>query len=217
MRLLRRATRDQELSQKGVEGFTPRYAVCKGAHTAWSNACPARKKEMGRVEQAKQFRNIYWPVLSRDDTSKDNNNTRTRERQTRTPAANRAIRIPDTPILEPSQATTISEPPIAQARDTSPESQASPANIETRALVDRSVAEDWATPATQQEPTRRQSTIDPQMLTTEQSSTHGQAADGILDMETIVLGAGDGALCAKTLVCLDTGWFREDGRNVCIL
>lgn len=51
----------------------------------------------------------------------------------------------------------------------------------------------------------------------EQSSTHGQAADGILDMETNVLGVGDGALCARALVCLDTGWFREDDRNVCII
>ena len=39
--------------QKGVEGFTPQCVVCKGAHTAWSNTCPARKKEMGKVEQAK--------------------------------------------------------------------------------------------------------------------------------------------------------------------
>jgi hypothetical protein len=49
-------------SQKGAEGFAPRCTVCKGVHTAWSNACPARKKEMGRVEQAKQMRNIYWHV-----------------------------------------------------------------------------------------------------------------------------------------------------------
>jgi hypothetical protein len=140
-------------TQKGVKGFTPRYAVCKGAHKTWSNPCPARKKEeMGRAEQAKQFRNIYWLVLSRDDTSRDNNNnTRARERQTRTLATNRAIPVPDTPILEPSQATTISEPTIAQARDASLESQAPPANIETRASVDRSVAEDWATLATQQD------------------------------------------------------------------
>lgn len=48
--------------QKGLEGFHPRCAVCKGAHTAWSNACPARKKEMERVEQAKQIRNTYWHI-----------------------------------------------------------------------------------------------------------------------------------------------------------
>lgn len=45
--------------QKGAEGFTPRCAVCKGAYTAWSNACSARKKEMGRVEEAKQARSAY--------------------------------------------------------------------------------------------------------------------------------------------------------------
>ena len=48
--------------QKEVERFTPQCAVCKGAHTAWSNACPARKTEMQRVERAKQARSIYWHV-----------------------------------------------------------------------------------------------------------------------------------------------------------
>jgi hypothetical protein len=48
--------------RKEVEGFTPRCAVCKDNHTAWSNACPARRKEMKRVEQAKEVRSIYWHV-----------------------------------------------------------------------------------------------------------------------------------------------------------
>ena len=48
--------------RKEVEGFTPRCAVCKADHTAWSNACPARRKEMRRVEQAKEVRSIYWHV-----------------------------------------------------------------------------------------------------------------------------------------------------------
>jgi hypothetical protein len=52
--------------QKGVEGFTPRCVVCKDAHTAWSNACPARKKELGRVEEAKQARSIYWHVPAKE-------------------------------------------------------------------------------------------------------------------------------------------------------
>ena len=55
--------------QKGVEGFTPRCAVCKGAHTAWSNACPARRKEMRRIEQAKEVRSIYWHVPLREKTA----------------------------------------------------------------------------------------------------------------------------------------------------
>jgi hypothetical protein len=56
--------------QKGVEGFTPRCAVCKGGHTAWSNACPARRKEMRRVEQAKEIRSVYWHVPLREKTAK---------------------------------------------------------------------------------------------------------------------------------------------------
>ena len=48
--------------QKDVVGFTPRCAVCKGAHVAWSNACSGRKKEIQRVERAKQGRSIYWHV-----------------------------------------------------------------------------------------------------------------------------------------------------------
>ena len=51
---------------RGVEGFTPRCAVCKDSHTAWSNACPARKKETERIEQAKDARSIYWHVPMRD-------------------------------------------------------------------------------------------------------------------------------------------------------
>ena len=53
----------------GVEGFTPRCAVCKGSHTAWSNACPARRKELQRVEQAKEARSIYWHVPAKGATA----------------------------------------------------------------------------------------------------------------------------------------------------
>ena len=52
----------KDCRRKAVEGFTPRCAVCKENHTAWSNACPARRKEMKRVEQAKEVRSIYWHV-----------------------------------------------------------------------------------------------------------------------------------------------------------
>ena len=95
--------------QKGAEGFTPRCAVCKGAHTAWSNACPARKKEMGRVEQAKQVRSIYWHVPSKEDTTRPrtynirNANT-TQEVRIRSTNATQESRIPETPI--PTQTTT---------------------------------------------------------------------------------------------------------------
>ena len=161
--------------QKGAHNFTPRCAVCKGVHTAWSNACPARKKEMGRVEQAKQSRNIYWHVLSKDDTPKDN--TRTGDRHTRNPRARQTIQIPDIPILEASlQANTISEPPTTLARLAPPESRTPLGTMAIRASPDRSIAEDWATPATQQEPS-----VDPQILATDQSPIHNQEADDILD------------------------------------
>lgn len=55
--------------QKGVEGFTPYCAVCKGAHAAWSNACPARRKEMQRVERAKEVRSVYWHVPPKENTT----------------------------------------------------------------------------------------------------------------------------------------------------
>jgi hypothetical protein len=106
--------------QKGVEGFTPKCAVCTGAHTAWSNACPARKKEMGRVEQAKQTRNIYWHVPARDDTPK-NHTTRKGDRPIRNPTANQTVVIPGTPTAESStsgtQAYVVSEDPEIQATD----------------------------------------------------------------------------------------------------
>jgi len=56
--------------QKGVRDFTPRCVVCKGAHTAWSNACPGRKKELERVERAKQVRSVYWHVPAKEGTSR---------------------------------------------------------------------------------------------------------------------------------------------------
>jgi hypothetical protein len=37
---------------------------------AWSNACPARRKEMRRVEQAKEIRSVYWHVPLREKTAK---------------------------------------------------------------------------------------------------------------------------------------------------
>jgi hypothetical protein len=55
-------------SLKGHEAFV----VEEGAHTAGSNACPARRKEMGRVEHAKQVRNISWQVAPRDEPRESN-------------------------------------------------------------------------------------------------------------------------------------------------
>jgi hypothetical protein len=194
--------------QKGAQGFTPRCAVCKGAHTAWSNACPARRKEMARVEQAKQIRNIYWNVISKvipkDNGSKDNDErTRTRYHP-RNRTANQPIQIPDTPIMEPPlQAAVNSEPPRARERDITPESRASLENMETRASIDQSAVEDWATPATQQEPTQQQTIVDPQIPVTEHSSPFGQASGGTLDVETTELTAGNAEPPSLNLYPLD--------------
>lgn len=110
------------------------------------------------------------------------------------------------------QATTISEPPIAQARDASPESQASLENVETRASVDRSVTEDWATPATQREPLQQQSIINPQTLVVDQLSTNSQAAGDILDTQAIEMMPTNTALPQQSLYPLDgiEGEFNMD-------
>ena len=50
---------------KNTTGFNPQCTVCKGSHTAWSSACPARQKEMRRVEKAKLARSHYWPIPAR--------------------------------------------------------------------------------------------------------------------------------------------------------
>ena len=43
--------------------------MIKDSHTAWSNACPARKKETERIKQAKDARSIYWHVPLKDSTT----------------------------------------------------------------------------------------------------------------------------------------------------
>lgn len=146
--------------QKGMEGFTPRCAVCKGAHTAWSNACPARKKEMERVEQAKQVRSIYWHVPSKENT------TRPRTYDIRNTNGTQEVRIPAT--TTPAQTTT--QRPEETTEPTVPGA--------TRASVALSIEEDWATPAMQQEPTQQLSPlIDPRILATEESSPHTQVME----------------------------------------
>ncbi|KAM3068343.1 hypothetical protein ACMFMG_009481 [Clarireedia jacksonii] len=47
---------------KMLQGSIPKCTVCKGDHTAWGNACPARKKEIERVRLVKRNRRIYWHV-----------------------------------------------------------------------------------------------------------------------------------------------------------
>lgn len=54
---------------KNTTGFNPQCTVCKGSHTAWSSACPARQKEIRRVEKAKLARSHYWPTPARQAES----------------------------------------------------------------------------------------------------------------------------------------------------
>ncbi|KAF3484323.1 uncharacterized protein GIQ15_03647 [Arthroderma uncinatum] len=153
--------------QKGAENFTPRCTVCKGVHKAWSNACPARKKELERVEQAKQVRNTYWHVVSTDEPPKVDS-SRAKQRRTRNLTPSRNVTIPDTPNVEPSdQRDSTAEPSPAQARNPLPELRPlEPAVTQTHA--DMPAAEEWARPVSQQEPTLQQLIIDPQILATEQ-------------------------------------------------
>jgi hypothetical protein len=38
---------------------TPKCALCKGEHTAWSNACPRRRREQARIELARKARPTF--------------------------------------------------------------------------------------------------------------------------------------------------------------
>lgn len=186
--------------QKGVDGFTPRCTVCKGAHTAWSNACPARRKEVGRVEQAKQIRSIYWNVISKVDDP-ENNNGPTGARPARNGIAKRTIQIPDNPIRETSlQPATTSIPPRALEIDATPETQASPEDIAMPISADQSAAEDWATPATQQEPTP---TTNPPVPAREQPFPHGQAISGTFNDESMEAMLGNAESLPTSLYPLD--------------
>ena len=99
-------------------------------------------------------------------------------RQTRNPPPNRVIEIPDDPITEPLGQTNAVTPELpAQPRDTPQEPQAPPETTATPAQGDQSVAEDWATPATQQETAQQQSLIDPRILAAEQLQAGGETAD----------------------------------------
>jgi hypothetical protein len=102
--------------QKGVEGFNPQCAVCKDAHTAWSNACPARRKEMQRVEQAKEARSIYWHVPSKEGTPRPRLQPEPHNIQDTDPPTQEAHERPrpipaPTADLEPQDATTAETKP----------------------------------------------------------------------------------------------------------
>ena len=108
---------------RGVEGFTPRCAVCKGSHTAWSNACPARKKETERIEQAKGARSIYWHVPVRDgpaeQTTRHTRNCR-EDGDAYNPTATTNVQQPE--ILT-TTTTTTPEPILSQTQEPAPQQQ----------------------------------------------------------------------------------------------
>lgn len=70
------------------------------------------------------------------------------------------------------------------------------------ASVDRSISEEWATPAAQQEPTQQQSMIVSGILTTEQS-THGQTAGSTANEETSEMISADVVFSQPSLYPLD--------------
>lgn len=161
--------------QKGVEGFAPRCAVCKDAHTAWSNACPARKKEMRRVEEAKGARSIYWHVPVKEKVAAQEaritrNTTARQEPRSRvtiqTNAGERpeevSLPIPDAgpPDLDISHRMSVEEEMTAEAQiraETLPSSPIAP-----------SIGEEWATPAMQRmTPRQTRLAIDPQLMARE--------------------------------------------------
>lgn len=180
--------------QKGVKDFVPRCTVCKGAHTAWSIACPARKKEMGRVEQAKQLRSTYWHVPRKENitapsTDKTRNISTIQEvalrvapapAQTMTQRPEEAMR----PIASGTGTFAQAEPealPVQAPAPTQASLRAQPPLevATTQAPVFPSVEEEWTTPATQQRPTPQQLNppIDSQVRATEESFSPSQVLE----------------------------------------
>ncbi|KIW36205.1 uncharacterized protein PV06_11502 [Exophiala oligosperma] len=161
--------------QKGLEGFVPRCTVCKGAHTAWSNACPARKKDLERVEQAKQIRSIYWHVPAKANTTRPRTDNTTSSSTVREAAQPRDP-CPASPI--PAQATTRGQ---ATALTGAPEAAQGPHEvIATQTPEIPAGGEEWTTPATQQEPAQQQPDlpIDPRLRQTEEDFALVQASQG---------------------------------------
>ncbi len=149
--------------QKGVEGFTPRCAVCKGAHTAWSTACPARKKEMHRVEQAKAARSVYWPVPAKEKTispEASNNHHVSTRREPRGPRTQAAMQQPKERQLETNRRMPLQQEELT----TEIQEPVDVITVPPPSVV--SNEEIWETPGTQQEtPHPFDLAIDPQLLT----------------------------------------------------
>ena len=165
--------------QKGAEGFTPRCTVCKGAHTAWSNACPARRKEMRRVEQAKTGPQ-YLLAYPREREHHTANHTQHTQRQRfpgrlytsglcldsnndpDTGGSHRTYSSRTQRLRTHRASSTTTRRSIDRSADsastqqpqTAIEAQAPFEVMTTQAPAALSVEEDWERPATQQEPTQ---------------------------------------------------------------
>ncbi|KAK9445095.1 hypothetical protein VB005_01558 [Metarhizium brunneum] len=165
---------------RGMEGFTPRCAVCKDDHTAWSNACPAKKKEMRRVEQAKESRSIYWHVPLKE-TKRPRETVTTRQDRPRPPAAPQtASQMPneDAEPREPAEITlSNSRPPVPREFNEVHASAEPPILIPSPAAQS---IEDWETPATQQNPEQRDliaDLLDPQLTSMNARPDESSALD----------------------------------------
>ncbi|OAQ57918.1 hypothetical protein VFPPC_11807 [Pochonia chlamydosporia 170] len=196
--------------QKGVEGFTPRCAVCKGAHTAWSNACPERRKEMRRVEQAKEIRSVYWHVPLREKTAKPET-YRPRNMEARQDDRNQRPDQTQRIRTQAPTATQILEEVISNTapglRTAVAPSQAGPsgnAQVPREASAPRtpvadSIEEAWETPATQQESTQRPDPIinlvDPQIMATDVSLSAAGAENSHLNPPCTLWMASRKLLC----------------------
>lgn len=198
--------------QKSVEGFSPRCTVCKDAHTAWSNACPARKKERERVEQAKQVRSIYWHVPSKNNATQPradrpvNVENTQRSDQSRVPHAasdNQADMTIHEPALPNLTRAAQTHPEAHSATEHSPMMTGQPEGPATSheaitaptSAIPRS-GEEWTTPASQQEPTDEQvdPSIDPRFLQADQGYlTYQATTDEVGPVPTPTRDAVDGA------------------------
>ena len=199
--------------KKGMEGFTPRCAVCKGAaHTAWSNACPERRKEMRRVEQAKEARSIYWHVPLREKSTPGTDHIRTSTRSEKRRHAAPTQSQPATERPGEARPTTPENRPTTRSQKeqetievpTSTETAEAAGVTATQTPAAPSVVEIWGTPATQPEATQEpELLIDPQLLTGEPLSPAQIARDELSDPSPYPEGGLEGAVLQEADLWLD--------------
>lgn len=83
----------------------PSCVLCKGQHTAWSNACPRRRKEMVRTEQARQNRPVFY--YEADDTGRPTAGASMRTQEHATIRSTSRIGIQDNTSTPGSSQTSI--------------------------------------------------------------------------------------------------------------